>query len=66
MYFIKKYADGWAIHDDSNGQSRLLSDNEIELAKEEHPDLKDEKVLTVFFDQLKSFPMETNITKDHK
>lgn len=49
MYYIRKYSNGWAIHNDDNGASRLLTDQEIEAVKKEFSDLEDEKVLTVFF-----------------
>jgi hypothetical protein len=54
MYYIRKYANGWAIHNDDNGESRLLNDQEMEAVKEEFPQLEDEKVRTVFADQIKS------------
>jgi hypothetical protein len=54
MYYIRKYADGWAIHNDDNGEARLLTAQEVESVKKEFPDLKDEKVRTVFADQVKS------------
>jgi hypothetical protein len=54
MYYIRKYRDGWAIHNDDNGCSRLLTDQEIQAVKQEFPDLEDEKVRTVFTDEVKS------------
>ena len=53
MYYIKKYANGWAIHNDDNGAS-LLNDQEVEAVKKEFPQLEDEKVRTVFTDEVKS------------
>ena len=43
MYYIRKYCDGWAIHNDDNGCSRLLNDQEVEAVKREFPQLDDEK-----------------------
>lgn len=54
MYYIRKYSNGWAIHNDDNGEARLLNDQEIEAVKQEFPDLQDEKVATVFTDEVKS------------
>jgi len=54
MYYIRKYANGWAIHNDDNGESRLLDGQEVEAVKQEFPQLEDEKVRTVFIDQVKS------------
>ncbi len=54
MYYIRKYSNGWAIHNDSNGKSRLLNEHEVEAVKQEFPQLEDEKVRTVFADQVKS------------
>ncbi|MGE0773090.1 MAG: hypothetical protein AB7K37_15410 [Cyclobacteriaceae bacterium] len=54
MYYIRKYSNGWAIHNDDNGEARLLNDQEVEAVKQEFPDLQDEKVATVFADEVKS------------
>jgi hypothetical protein len=54
MYYIRKYSNGWAIHNDDNGEARLLSDQEVEAVKQEFPELENEKVRTVFADQVKS------------
>ena len=54
MYYIRKYSNGWAIHNDENGSSRLLTADEMEAVKREFPDLKDEKVRTVYADEVKS------------
>ena len=54
MYYIRKYSNGWAIHNDDNGCSRLLTAQEIEAVRKEFPVLRDEKVRTVFADQVKS------------
>lgn len=54
MYYIRKYSNGWAIHNDDNGLSRLLTYHEVEMVKKEFPQLQDEKVRTVFADEVKS------------
>jgi hypothetical protein len=54
MYYIRKYSNGWAIHNDDNGSSRLLTQQEVEAVKQEFPQLEDEKVRTVFVDEVKS------------
>jgi hypothetical protein len=48
------YSNGWAIHNDDNGEARLLNDQEVEAVKREFPDLQDEKVATFFADEVKS------------
>ncbi len=54
MYYIRKYSNGWAIHNDDNGCSRLLTSQEVEAVRKEFPQLEDEKVRTVFTDEVKS------------
>jgi hypothetical protein len=54
MYYIRKYSNGWAIHNDDNGEARLLNEEELKAVKQEFPELKDEKVRTVFADHVKS------------
>jgi hypothetical protein len=54
MYYIRKYSNGWAIHNDDNGESRLLNNEEIKAVTQEFPELEEEKVLTVFTDKVKS------------
>ncbi|SIO53525.1 hypothetical protein [Chitinophaga niabensis] len=54
MYYIKKYSNGWAVHDDVTGAGRLLNENEVARIKNEFPSLADEKVLTVFSDHIRS------------
>lgn len=54
MYYIRKYSNGWAIHNDDIGTSRLLNDQEVEAVKKEFPQLEDGKVRTVFADEVKS------------
>lgn len=50
MFYIKKYIDGIAIHNDDTGDSKLLTDQEIKIALERHPSLKEEKTVAVYFD----------------
>lgn len=66
MYFIRKYADCWAVHDDITGASRKLSTAEVEMVKGEFESLKDEKVLTIFTDQIRSLSsiLKDNYSKD--
>lgn len=33
MHYIKKYSDGWAIHDDNNKRSRLLTPQEVKAVE---------------------------------
>jgi hypothetical protein len=54
MYYIRKYSNGVAIHNDRNGCSRLLTQQEVEAVKKEFPQLEDQTVRTVFADQVKS------------
>ena len=54
MYYIRKYSNGWAIHNDENGSSRLLTADEMEAVKREFPDLEDEKVRSLYADEVKS------------
>ena len=54
MFYIRKYSNGWAIHNDANGCSRLLTQQEVEAVKKEFSQLQKAKVLTIFADQVKS------------
>jgi hypothetical protein len=54
MYYIRKYSNCWAIHDDVVNASRKLTEIEIVKLKIEFPSLEDEKVLTVFTDKIRS------------
>lgn len=54
MYYIKKYADCWAVTDDIRGASRKLTAIEIEKVKIEFDSLKDEKVVTICIDRIRS------------
>ena len=66
MYYIRKYSDCWAIHDDILSTSRKLTTDEIEKLKIEFPSLKDEKVLTVYSDQIRSIAPSRNNYTDQK
>ena len=52
MYYIKKYADCWAIHNDQTGASRALNESEKEQLLQEFPLLADAQVRTVFADTI--------------
>lgn len=54
MFYIRKYSNGVAIHNDETGCSRLLTEAEVKAVKKEFPQLEDQKVRTVFSDQVKS------------
>ena len=54
MYYIKKYADCWAIHNDANGKSRPLTESEVEAVRQEYPSLNDPKTCTVYADEVRS------------
>ncbi len=54
MYYIRKYSNGVAIHNDANGCSRLLTAQEVEAVKKEFPQLQQSQVRTVFADQVES------------
>jgi len=54
MYYIKKYADCWAVHDDVSGGSRKLTSDEVAKLNIEFPALQDEKVVTIYADKIRS------------
>jgi hypothetical protein len=61
MYFIRKYADCWAVHNDDTGRSRPLTEDEKALLLEEfkgdqdgYMRLLDDRVLTFFVDRIAS------------
>lgn len=64
MYYIRKYADCWAVHDDDTGASRKLQLDEVEKLKNEFDSLCDERVRTVFTDEIRS--ITTNLGNDKK
>ena len=40
MFFIRKYADCWAVHNDDTGESRKLTEQEQKAVQEEFPSLQ--------------------------
>ncbi len=54
MYYIKKYADCWAVQDAITGGSRKLSTEEVERIKNEFSAIKDEKVIVISSDSIRS------------
>ena len=52
MYYIRKYADCWALHDDNTGASRPLAAEEIAALQKEFPTLTDPKIRTFFTDTI--------------
>ena len=54
MYYIQKYADCWAIHDDDTGASRQLTAEETEAVTKEFPELADERTRSIFTDNVTS------------
>jgi hypothetical protein len=54
MYYIRKYVNGWAIHDDDTGKSRLLTEEEKKAVAEEFPSLKEAQVRSIFSDNITS------------
>jgi len=54
MYYIKKYADCWAVHNDHTGNSRPLNEEECKKVKDEFPALADNRTRTVYADQIRS------------
>lgn len=68
MFYIRKYSNCWAIHNDANGCSRLLTAQDVEAVIKEFPQLEEESVRTVLADQVKSIPtfVETSAGKREK
>ena len=54
MYYIRKYSDCFALHDDDSGASRPLNSDEIVALTREFPELANEEVGTVFTDTVSS------------
>lgn len=54
MYYIRKFADCWAIYDDDTGKSRPLTRVETNLVMIEFPTLEDKDVKTIFADHFTS------------
>lgn len=57
MFFIRKYADCWAVHNDDTGDSRKLTEKEVKLVQEEFPALLDPQVRTIFSDNIHSLDL---------
>jgi hypothetical protein len=53
MFFIRKYADCWAVHNDDTGESRPLTEQEQKDVQEEFPSLLDEQVRSIFMDNIR-------------
>ncbi|MEM7510802.1 MAG: hypothetical protein AAF388_07705 [Bacteroidota bacterium] len=52
MYYIRKYADSWAIHNNQTRKSRMLSQNEVMKILDEFPNLRNgigSHLATTFF-----------------
>jgi len=54
MYYIRKSERGWMIRNNHTGQSKKLSDHEIEQILMEFPNLKNSKTVTYFRNNIKS------------
>ncbi len=52
VYYIRKYADCWAVHDDDTSASRPLAPDEAEAMQKEFPALANPNVRTVFTDTI--------------
>jgi len=51
MYYIKKYVNCWAIHNDETGASRPLTEAEKSAAAQHYPELQKPDVKAVYFDR---------------
>lgn len=40
MYYIRKYSERWAVHNNYNGKSRALTQNEVQQILNEFPNLQ--------------------------
>ncbi|MEM7656897.1 MAG: hypothetical protein AAF399_12265 [Bacteroidota bacterium] len=58
MYYIRKQAENWAVHNNLSGRSRQLSELEIQKILDEFPNLKSStersQSLTYFRNRIKS------------
>jgi len=54
MYYIRKYSNCWAIHNDDTGESRPLAPEEVDAVLIEFPALADPKVRTIFTDTIET------------
>ncbi|OJW52855.1 MAG: hypothetical protein BGO55_06200 [Sphingobacteriales bacterium 50-39] len=66
MYFIRKYADCWAVHNDDTGESRKLTEEEIHAVQEEFPALSDEQVRSIFSDNIHCLHLSPPQPRQHK
>lgn len=64
MFYIRKYSNCWAIHNDDTGKSRPLGNEEVEAVKIEFPQLTDEKLKTIFTDTVTS--IDANLSENNK
>jgi hypothetical protein len=53
MFFIRKYADCWAVHNDDTGESRKLTEQEQKAVQEEFPALLDKQIRSIFMDNIR-------------
>ena len=67
MFFIRKYADCWAVHNDDTGESRKLTEEEQKAVQDEFPSLLDEQVRSIFMDNIRclGLPLAPSI-RPHK
>jgi len=63
MFYIQKYVDGWAIHDDDTGESRKLTEKEVKAVQEEFPSLQDAQVRSVFADEIRSVTLKPAVVR---
>lgn len=60
MYYIRKSAEKWAVHNNMNGRSRQLSLDEVQRLLDEFPNLKSGpgsgRSLTYFRNRIRSIP----------
>ncbi|MEM6805485.1 MAG: hypothetical protein AAF696_29070 [Bacteroidota bacterium] len=57
MYYIRKFAESWAVHNNYTGKSRLLNESEVQQILVEFPNLKfnaKSKSLTYFRNKINS------------
>ncbi|MDW3647345.1 MAG: hypothetical protein R8P61_09790 [Bacteroidia bacterium] len=57
MYYIRKFAESWAVHNNYTGKSRLLNESEVQQILVEFPNLRDNtrsKSLTYFRNKINS------------
>lgn len=58
MYYIRKIAENWAVHNNFTGKRRVLDENEVQQILAEFPNLKNSlkssKAVTYFRNQIKS------------